>query len=159
ERVGLFSPELGERIIEARGMIVAPGFIDIHNHSEEGLTTEPSAANQVSQGITTLALGPDGDSPWPIADYLQKRERQKVAVNLLTFVGHATVREQVMRSDYDRGARPEEIARMKELVEQGMREGAFGLSSGLEYDIGRRATTEELIELARVASQYGGIYM
>jgi N-acyl-D-amino-acid deacylase len=159
ERIGLFRPAQGERVIEATGMIVAPGFIDIHNHSEEGLAREPSAGNQVSQGITTLAVGPDGGSPWPIADYLLKREQQKTAVNVLSFVGHATVREQVMGTDFDRPARPDEVSRMKELVEQAMREGAFGLSSGLEYDVGRKATTEELIELARVASRYGGIYM
>jgi N-acyl-D-amino-acid deacylase len=158
-KAGHFKPEPGERIVEARGMILAPGFIDIHNHSQDGLATDPAAANQVSQGITTLAVGPDGGSPWPIADYLAKREEQKTAVNVLCFAGHATVREQVMGSDYDRPARAEEISRMKELVDQAMREGAFGLSSGLEYDVGRRATTEELIELAKVASGYGGIYM
>jgi N-acyl-D-amino-acid deacylase len=158
-KVGRFAPKANEEAIQARGLIVAPGFIDIHNHSELGLAREPDAANQVSQGITTLAVGPDGGSPWPIADYLKKREEQKIAVNVLSFVGHATVREQVMGRDYDRAATPEEISKMKQLVDQAMREGAFGVSSGLEYDVGRKATTEELIELARAASPYGGIYM
>lgn len=158
-KVGRFSPRAGEEVIQARGLVVAPGFIDIHNHSEEGLAREPAAANQVSQGITTLAVGPDGGSPWPIADYLSKREQQGIAVNVLSFIGHATVRQQVMGKDYDRAATSEEISKMKALVEQAMREGAFGLSSGLEYDVGRGGTTEELIELARAASPYGGIYM
>lgn len=158
-RVGRFLPGAGEEIIPARGLVVAPGFIDIHNHSEEGLAREPGAENQVSQGITTLAVGPDGGSPWPIADYLKKREEQGIAVNVLSFIGHATVRQQVMGKDYDRAATPEEISKMKALVDQAMREGAFGFSSGLEYDVGRSATTEELIELSRAASRYGGIYM
>lgn len=158
-QVGRFSPRAGEEVIQARGLVVAPGFIDIHNHSEEGLAREPAAANQVSQGITTLAVGPDGGSPWPIADYLSKREQQRIAVNVLSFIGHATVRQQVMGKDYDRAATAEEISKMKLLVDQAMREGAFGLSSGLEYDVGRGSTTEELIELARAAAPYGGIYM
>ncbi|HLG13271.1 MAG TPA: D-aminoacylase [Blastocatellia bacterium] len=158
-RVGRFSPREGEEVIDARGMIVAPGFIDIHNHSEAGLERDPSATNQVSQGITTIAVGPDGGSPWPIADYLAKREQQGIAVNVLSFVGHGTVREQVMGKDLDRPATEAETKQMAELVERAMKEGAFGLSSGLEYDAGRQATTEELIELARAASRYGGIYM
>ena len=157
--VGDFAARAGDEIIQAKGLIIAPGFIDIHNHSEEGLAREPTAQTQVSQGITTLAVGPDGGSPWPISDYLDKREAQKTAVNVLAFVGHATVRQQAMGKDYDRAATPDEIARMAKLVEQGMNEGAAGLSSGLEYDVGRRATTEELIELARAAAKRGGIYM
>lgn len=157
--VGLFDPKPDEEIIEARGRVVAPGFIDIHNHSESGLKSEPEAASQVSQGITTLAVGPDGGSPWPIADYLKQREQQHTAVNVLAFVGHATVRQRVMGSDYNRAATEKEIREMSEMVEQGMREGAFGLSSGLEYDVGHPSTTEEVIELARAAARHGGIYM
>lgn len=157
--VGQFAPRAGEEIIEARGLALAPGFIDIHNHSEDGLATEPAASSQVSQGITTLAVGPDGDSPWPVADYLAKRARQHTAVNVLSFVGHATVREMVMKQDYNRTASEKEIGDMARLVEQGMNEGAFGLSSGLEYDVGHPSTTEEVIALARAAARQGGIYM
>lgn len=157
--IGLFAPRADEEVIRARGLVVAPGFIDIHNHSEDGLTREPAAASQVSQGITTLAVGPDGDSPWPIADYLAQREQQHTAVNLLAFVGHATLREQVMKKETDRKATAEEIDAMARLVERGMSEGAYGLSTGLEYDVGHPATTEEVIALARVAARHGGIYM
>ncbi|MFP5261095.1 MAG: N-acyl-D-amino-acid deacylase family protein [Blastocatellia bacterium] len=157
--VGQFDPEPGEEVVEARGKVVAPGFIDIHNHSEGGLKTDPAAASQVSQGITTLAVGPDGGSPWPIADYLKQREQQHIAVNVLAFVGHATVRQLVMGSDYNRAATETEVRRMAELIDQGMREGAFGLSTGLEYDVGHSSTTEEVIELARAAARHGGIYM
>jgi N-acyl-D-amino-acid deacylase len=158
-RVGSFNPGVNEEIIDASGMVVAPGFIDIHNHSEDGLLTEPTAASQVSQGITTLAVGPDGGSPWPVNEYLSKIEQQKAAVNVLSFVGHATVRLRVMGQDYKRAATEKEIAQMAELVDQGMREGAFGLSTGLEYDAGNPSTTEEVIALARVAARHGGIYM
>jgi N-acyl-D-amino-acid deacylase len=158
-RVGLFTPKPGEEIINARGFILAPGFIDIHNHSEQGLDTDTAATTQVSQGITTLAVGPDGGSPWPVGDYLSRREQKRASVNVLAFVGHATVRYQILGEDYNRRAIEKEIRAMRELVERGMREGAFGLSTGLEYDVGRASSTEEVIELARVAARYGGIYM
>jgi N-acyl-D-amino-acid deacylase len=157
--IGMFAPRPGEEVIRARGLVVAPGFIDIHNHSEAGLTREPTAASQVSQGITTLAVGPDGDSPWPVADYLAALARQHAAVNVLAFVGHATLRELVMKNDTNRRATDQEVAAMARLAEQGMSEGAYGLSTGLEYDVGRLATTEEVVALASVAARHGGIYM
>jgi len=159
KEIGKLKPLSGEQVVDARGLIVAPGFVDIHNHSERGLGSDPTAKSQVLQGITTLAVGPDGSSPFPIASYLDRLEQQPPAVNVITFVGHATVRQRVMGQDYKRAATETEIARMAELVEQAMREGAVGLSTGLEYDIGNPATTEEVIALARVASRYGGIYM
>lgn len=158
-KVGQFHPAADDEVIQARGMVLAPGFIDIHNHSESALDSEPTVPGQVSQGITTLAVGPDGGSPWPISDYLAKRERDRAAVNVLTFVGHATVRLQVMKGDHNRAATADEINEMKKLVERGMREGAVGLSTGLEYDVGHPSTTDEVIELARVAARFHGIYM
>jgi len=158
-KVGVFQPGADDEVIQARGMIIAPGFIDIHNHSENALDSEPGVASQVSQGITTLAVGPDGGSPWPIGAYLAQREAHHAAVNVLTFIGHATLRQKVMRSDYNRAATPGEIAEMAKLVEQGMREGAVGLSTGLEYDVGHPSTTDEVIALARAAARYRGIYM
>lgn len=152
-------PRPGETILEAKGLVVAPGFIDIHNHSERGLAEDPTARSQILQGITTLAVGPDGNSPWPVAQYLSWAQEKRVAPNLLAFVGHATVRREVMGEDFRRPATPQEITRMAQLVEQAMREGAVGLSSGLEYDTGNPATTEEVITLARVAARFRGIYM
>lgn len=158
-QIGKLKPLSGERVIDAKGLIVAPGFVDIHNHSERGLLSEPSAKSQILQGITTLVVGPDGGSPFPIAEYLGRLEKQRTAVNVAAFVGHATVRRSVMGEDFKRAATESEIAKMAELVEQAMREGAVGLSTGLEYDIGNPATTEEVITLARVAARHGGIYM
>jgi N-acyl-D-amino-acid deacylase len=158
EKIGKIKPSKTDEIVDAAGLVLAPGFIDIHNHSESGLLTEGTAANQVSQGITTILIGPDGGSPWPIADYLAKLEG-KISVNVGAFIGHGTVRSQILKNDYKRAATPEEVAAMAKLVEQAMNEGAFGLSSGLEYDAGFMATTEELIDLSKVAARYKGIYM
>jgi len=147
------------RVIDARGMVVAPGFIDAHNHSDRGFQTDPSAASQVSQGITTVVVGQDGGSPFPVGPYLDNLDRNPIALNVLTFVGHATVRSRVMGEDTNRRATPAELEKMKQLVEQAMREGAIGLSTGLEYETGKPASTEEVITLAQAASAYGGIYI
>ncbi len=159
KEVGKLKAQAGERVIEARGLVVAPGFVDIHNHSDRGFTNDPTARSQILQGITTIAVGPDGGSPWPIGEYLERCEKLRLATNVIAFVGHATVRQRVMGQGFKRAATETEIARMLDLVEQGMREGAVGLSTGLEYDIGHPATTEEVIVLARMAAKYNGIYM
>jgi len=146
-------------IIDGHGLMLAPGFIDMHNHSGGGLERDPSATTQVSQGITTLALGQDGGSELPIAPYLRKLEASPVAVNVLTFVGQATVRDMVMKGDTDRQATADEIAQMVGIVDEAMREGAFGLSTGLEYEAAKKSSTEEIIALARATARYGGIYI
>jgi N-acyl-D-amino-acid deacylase len=157
--VGTVKPKPGDLVIHGKGLVVAPGFIDIHNHSASGLTNDPAAGTQIAQGITTVVLGPDGDSPWPIGEYLAERRNTPASVNAATFVGHATVRRLAMKDDFKRPARADEIARMALLVDQGMREGAVGLSSGLEYEVGGYAETSELVELSKVVARYGGVYM
>ena len=157
--VGNFKPMKGEPTIDAKGLVLAPGFIDIHNHSTEGLEKDPLAESQISQGITTVILGPDGDSPWPIAPWLDTRRKNAASLNLAVLVGHATVREQVLGKDYQRASAPAEIDKMIQLVDQGMREGAIGLSSGLEYDMGTYSTTDEVVALATAAAKLHGFYM
>lgn len=157
--VGGVTPANGERVVDARGLVLAPGFIDPHNHSTDGLLAEPLAPTQISQGITTVVVGQDGSSPWPIGEYLARLRAAPPALNVMTAVGHATVRRQVMGDDYTREARLEEVTRMAALVEQGMREGAVALSSGLEYEVGGYSNTEEVIALARVAGRAGGFYI
>ena len=149
----------GAQVIDGRGMIVSPGFIDAHNHSDRGFTTDPTAASQVSQGITTVVIGQDGGSPFPVGEYLADLDKNPIALNVLTFVGHATLRSRVMGADTNRLATPAEVEQMKQLVEQAMRDGAVGLSSGLEYETGKPASTEEIIALAQAASAFGGIYI
>ena len=157
-KIGKLKPSNDDEIIDSTGLILAPGFIDIHNHSESGLLREGTAANQVSQGLTTIFVGPDGGSPFPLKDYFAKLDG-KIAVNVGAFIGHATVREQVMKNGFTRTATDDEIKQMAGLVNQSMKEGAFGLSSGLEYDTGFSASTEELIALAVAAAKHRGIYM
>jgi N-acyl-D-aspartate/D-glutamate deacylase len=149
----------GARVVDAKGLVVAPGFIDTHNHSDRGFTDDPSATTQVSQGITTVAIGQDGGSAFPIGDYLSKLDQNPIALNVLTFVGHATLRSEVMGEDTNRHATAAEIEKMKQMVQQAMKDGAFGLSTGLEYEVGKPATTEEVIALASVAGRCGGIYI
>ncbi len=151
-------PKAGEAVIDGTGLVLAPGFIDIHNHSESGLLREGTAANQISQGITTVIVGPDGGSPESIGEYFSKLDG-KIGINVGAFIGHGTVRGIVMKEDYKRVTTPEELAALEKLVDAAMKQGAFGLSSGLEYDMGFSATTEELIALSKVAAKYGGVYM
>ena len=157
--VGVVTPREGEAVVDGAGLVLAPGFIDAHNHSTEGLEKEPEAVTQVSQGITTVAVGQDGSSPWPIAGYLGRLRASPPAVNVVVLAGHATIRTQVMGADYKRRARPAEVGRMRTLVDQAMAEGALGLSSGLEYEVGTYSDLEEVIEMARAAGARGGYYI
>jgi N-acyl-D-amino-acid deacylase len=157
--IGNIKPKPGERTVDATGLVLAPGFIDIHNHSTEGLEADPLAETQIAQGITTVVLGADGDSPWPIAPYLDARRKNPASLNLAMMAGHATIREQVMGKDFRRPATEAEIAKMTPLVEQAMNEGAIGLSSGLEYDVASYSATDEVVAEAKVAAAHGGFYM
>ncbi len=157
--VGTIVPSAADRVLDVTGLVLAPGFIDAHNHSTSGLDNDPEALTQVSQGITTVLLGQDGSSPFPLREYLTKRRSSPVALNVALLVGHATIRQQVMGEDFRRAATAGEIARMQALVEQEMTAGALGLSSGLEYEVGSYATTEELVALARIAAKHGGFYI
>ena len=144
------------RVIDASGLVVAPGFIDLHAHLEP-LPLLPGAESHVRQGVTTALGGPDGSSPWPVGEYLTEQQADGVGMNIGMLVGHNTVRREVMQAA-DRAPTGEELARMQEMVAQAMDEGAFGLSTGLRYIPGAFASTDEVIALARVAGERGGIY-
>jgi len=156
--IGKLSPAPGEQVLDAHGLVLAPGFIDIHNHSIEGLDTDPLAETQIAQGITTAIQGPDGDSPWPIKNWIEQRRKHPVALNVAVFAGHATIRDQVMGKDFKRVATAQEIEKMSELTWRAMNEGAIGLSSGLEYEVGSYSNTAELVAMARSAAEHGGFY-
>ncbi len=144
--------------VDLEGRVLAPGFVDLHNHSTDGLWDDPLAPTQLAQGITTLVVGADGSSPWPIGRFLERVDSLRPALNVAAFVGHGTMRRAVLGEDFRRPASESEVEAMARLVERGFREGAFGLSSGLEYEVGMQATTDELIALARVAAAHGGFY-
>jgi N-acyl-D-amino-acid deacylase len=146
------------RVVDVNGLIVAPGFIDIHTHARRGIFELPTADNYTRQGVTTLVEGPDGSSPLPLTPFLDKITALGIAPNFATFIGQGTIRGQVV-GEADRATTRDELDQMRALVRQGMEEGAFGLSSGLFYVPGAFTPTEEVIELARVAGEMGGIYI
>lgn len=148
----------GRREIDARGLVVSPGFIDLHTHARRGIQQVPTAENYVRQGVTTVFEGPDGSSPVPLAPYLARIEALKTSVNWGMFVGQGSVREAVI-GRADRTATPDEIERMKTLVRQGMADGAFGISSGLFYVPGIFTPTDEVVTVSAVAGSMGGIYI
>jgi N-acyl-D-amino-acid deacylase len=150
--------QAGERVIDAAGKVLSPGFIDMHSHADRGLDETPDASTQVMQGITTAVVGQDGGSELPITDFYEHLTRVKPAINYATAVGHGTVRKLVMGGDYKRAATAAEIETMKTLVDRGMRDGAVGLSSGLEYDPGFYSKTDELVALGSVVAKFGGYY-
>src|SRR5262245_49051531 len=156
--IGKLSPASGERTVDAHGLVLAPGFIDIHNHSLDGFDSDPLAETQIAQGITTAVQGPDGESPWPIAGWIEARKKNPVAINVAVLAGHATIREQVMGKDFKRVATEQEIDKMAQLTWQAMNEGAIGLSSGLEYEVGSYSNTAEIVAMARAAAEHGGFY-
>ncbi len=143
--------------IDAKGKVVAPGFIDVHTHSED-IASLPVAENFLRMGVTTIVTGNCGASDTDIAKFFQKVEQTKCAVNVATLVGHNSVRTLAMHGSWDRPPTTDELEKMKQLVDQGMRDGAVGLSTGLIYLPGTFAKPEEIIELAKVASAHGGIY-
>src|SRR5687768_12509109 len=145
------------RVIDARDTVVAPGFIDLHTHARRGIFETPSADNYILQGVTTLFEGPDGGSPVPLSEFYDRIIATKTSPNMASFIGQGSVRQRVVGSA-DRKATAEEIEKMREIVRQAMRDGAFGLSTGLFYVPGTFTPTEEIVELAKVAGEMGGIH-
>ena len=150
-------PGTARREIDAAGQVVAPGFIDVHTHSED-IDELPMGENFIRMGVTTIVSGNCGGSKVDVGEFFATITRTGVALNVATLIGQGTVRGQVMGGSFMRPATPEELGRMCGLVEQAMKDGAVGLSTGLIYLPGTFTKTEELIELAKVAARYDGIY-
>ena len=157
--VGEVAPIPGEEVFDAKGWVLAPGFIDTHSHATGDLFEIPSALGAVSQGITTVVGGQDGDSFLPLSDYFARLEKTPAAINVASYAGHGTLRDRVLGKDFRRVATAPEIAEMSRLLDLEMKAGALGLSSGLEYDPGIYSSRGELIDLARVAARHGGRYI
>lgn len=168
-RVGDLTGALAGRVIELDGRYVVPGFIDIHSHADQGLDAagdagsegarRRAAPNLVSQGVTTVVINQDGGGPWPIADQRDRLESRGHGPNAALMVGHNTIRAMALGDDVRRPSTPAEVERMTEMVEQGMAEGAYGLSAGLEYFPGIWSETSELFPLVEAAGRGGGIYI
>ena len=155
-KVGRFDRADTKFVIDAKNQIVAPGFIDVHAHTED-IFNHPSAENFVRMGVTSLVTGNCGGSTTDVGEFLGRFKEKPLAVNLATLIGHNSVRSKAMGVD-NRAPTPEEQTKMNEIVEQAMKDGAVGFSTGLIYVPGTFSKTEEVVELAKVASQYGGVY-
>lgn len=147
------------KILDAKGLIVSPGFIDPHTHADRDLNDPETSQNKpfLLQGVTTVVVGNDGSSFYPISKYNKLYEQNGIGTNAVLLVGHGTIRDQVIGNS-DREASPEEILKMQALVQQEMNSGAFGLSTGLFYSPGSYATTAEVISLAKTTAANNGIY-
>lgn len=156
--VGRLTPGPADRIVDARGLTLAPGFIDTHSHASRGLLDHRDALAAVSQGITTVVVGQDGSSTYPLAGFFD-RLRGEPAVNVASYVGHGTIRREVMGLDFKRAATPEEVRKMEALLRSELSAGALGLSTGLEYDPGIYSAPDEIVALAKVAAAAGGRYI
>ena len=155
-KIGRIGPDTATKTIDARGQIVAPGFIDVHTHVES-IYNRPGAENFVRMGVTTLVTGNCGSSATDVAQFLGRINQTPLAVNLATLIAHGSVRRQAVGLD-DRAPTSEELKRMESLVDQAMKDGAVGLSTGLIYVPGTYAKTDEIVSLARVAGKHGGLY-
>ncbi|HJR60114.1 MAG TPA: D-aminoacylase [Vicinamibacterales bacterium] len=157
--VGAITPRAGEQVTDARGLTLAPGFIDTHSHHARGLFDQPDALAVVSQGITTIVVGQDGGSELPLQDFFARLSATPVSVNVASYAGHGTIRSRVMGDDFKRAATAAEVAQMAGLLRGEMQAGALGLSSGLEYDPGIYSDPGELIALAKIVAPFGGRYI
>lgn len=180
--LGKISYSRGRAVLEARGLAVAPGFIDVHDHSDVQLLVNPKAESAVHQGITTTISGNCGSSPFPIADEIFEQEKDSlkkryeidltwrniqgffsrieekgIALNYGTLVGQGAIRGAAMGFN-DRAPKPAELEKMKALVSENLKNGALGLSSGLEYTPGSFAQPDELVELCKIVALAGGVY-
>jgi N-acyl-D-amino-acid deacylase len=158
--VGRTLPPLpGEATHDGQGQVLAPGFVDTHSHHDGGLFEKPTADELLSQGVTTIVVGQDGFSEFPLSALWERMVRQPVAVNVASYSGHNTLRDEVLGKDYKRASTPDEVARMAQMLDADMRDGAIGLSSGLGYDPGIYAAIDEIVQLGKVTAPYGGRYI
>jgi len=150
------NPADAARVIDATGLVVAPGFIDLHVHLEP-LLQLPGAESHVRQGVTLALGGPDGGGPWPFGAYLDSADRSGLGMNVAFLTGHNTIRQEVMGTE-NRAPTAAELARMRGMVATAMDEGAFGISTGLRYVPGYYSKVDEVIALSEEASKRGGFY-
>nr|WP_299073399.1 D-aminoacylase [uncultured Allomuricauda sp.] len=154
--IGDLSEFKAVRTIDAKGLSVAPGFIDMHAHLDPLLELS-DCESHIRQGVTTALGGPDGSSPWPMKSYMDTLKQIGIGMNVAYLIGHNTVRKNVMNLD-NRAPTAQELEEMKAQVQQAMEDGAYGISTGLKYLPGAFSKVEEVIDLSKVASKMDGIY-
>ena len=157
--IGDLSGAISIQLIDGKRLALSPGFIDAHSHHSRGMFEIRDMPSCVSQGITTIVVGQDGGSHFPLSDFFKKIEMEPVAVNIASYSGHNTLRDSVMGVDFKRFCTPEEIEKMKVMLAKDMESGALGLSTGLEYDPGIFSNPEEVLVLAKVVQKYKGRYI
>lgn len=156
-RIGQLPNATATKTLEAKGLMVCPGFIDVHTHIEEDEFKLPTADNFIYDGVTTVVTGNCGLSNVDLGAYFKKLDSVKTSVNIASLIGHNDVRKAVMGT-VNRASTPDEQRRMEAIVEQAMKDGAVGLATGLIYVPGTYSKTEEIVGLAKVAARYGGVY-
>lgn len=157
--IGELAPKRGDAVVDAHGLVLAPGFIDTHSHHDRGLDKQPDALPVVSQGVTTIVVGQDGFSKVPIANLFRQYGARPAAVNIASYVGHNSLRAKVMGTDARHAATPAQIQAMRRLLVADMKAGALGLSTGLEYETGIYSERPEVLELSRAVAPYDGRYI
>ncbi len=157
--LGDLTADGADQIIDANGLVLAPGFIDTHSHLDSSILSDRNALAMVTQGITTAVVGQDGDSPYPLTDFFAALEATPAKINVAAYAGHNTLRDEVMGADFRRVATDEEIARMSGLLQKELAAGALGLSTGLEDEPGIYSQTDEVMYLAQLAAETGGRYI
>lgn len=157
--VGDLSKAEGEKVIDAKGQVLSPGFIDTHSHHDRGMFENREMEALTSQGVTTMIIGQDGGSQFPLKDLFSKLERTPIALNVGSYTGHNRIRRDVLGEQYDRIATPEEVEKMKSLLKEDLENGSLGLSTGLEYDPGIYSDPSEVVELAKILSPYQARYI
>jgi N-acyl-D-amino-acid deacylase len=156
-KIGYLNNLQAAKTIDAKGLVVAPGFIDVHGHIEDGIVKTPTADNYIFDGVTTVITGNCGGSERDIRAYLHLVDSIRPSINIASLVGHNTIRAQIMNRD-NRTPTADEQRQMEDLVENAMKGGAVGLSTGLIYIPGTFAKTEEVVGLAKAAAKYNGVY-
>lgn len=156
-KVGKIDPTEAKNVIDAKGMIVAPGFIDVHAHIEGNDTRVPTADNFIHDGVTTVVTGNCGSSNVDMVNYFHRLDSVKTSINIATLIGHNSVRRAVMGEE-DRNPTAEEQKKMETLIEEAMKNGAVGFSTGLIYVPGTYSSRQEVIDLAKAAAKHNGVY-
>jgi N-acyl-D-amino-acid deacylase len=154
--IGVFKPAPGEMLLDIKGMVVAPGFIDMSTLSPAAIAKDPAPLSLITQGVTTAVLGADGSGPYSIEEFMLPFDEKPAGLNIALLIGHGTVRRQIMGDDFKRSANADELERMSQLIASGMKQGAFGFATDLQQEPASFSTPEELLALTKIAGRLGG---